>query len=104
VLQIASEAPRARPAVAKPGGPAAVSVTAVPMDGDCLRVTFEYSDAGKFRTVTCSGNAEQIDHQIERLPQRVQSLARVAVKRLRDLELQKCPSPRAPASRSRSRS
>ena len=81
------------PGVAKPGGPAAVSVTAVPMEGNLLKVTFEYSDAGKFRTVTCSGNAEQIDSQIGKLPFRVQALARLAVKRLRDLDLQKSPSP-----------
>jgi len=103
VLQIAGEGRKEPPGVAKPGGPAAVSVTAVPMDGNLLKVTFEYSDAGKFRTVTCSGNAEQIDSQIGKLPFRVQTLARFAVKRLRDLDLQKTPSQSSSTSPPRSR-
>ncbi|HKB38520.1 MAG TPA: PDZ domain-containing protein [Gemmataceae bacterium] len=103
VLQIASESRKEPPGTAKPGAPAAVSVTAVPMDGNRLKVTFEYSDAGKFRTVICSGDAEQIDNQIERLPLRVQTFARFAVKRLRDLELQKAPTPSSGTSRPPSR-
>jgi len=103
VLQIASEGRKEPPGGAKPGGPAAVSVTAVPMDGNLLKVTFEYSEAGKFRTITCSGNAEQIDSQIGKLPFRVQALARLAVKRLRDLDLQKSPSQSSGMSPSRSR-
>lgn len=94
VLKIAKDTRGSPPGVAKPGGPAAVSVTAVPMDGNRMKVTFEYSEAGKFRTLTCSGDAEQIDTQLGKLPQKVQGLARVAVRRLRDLELQKYPSPR----------
>ncbi len=103
VLQIASDSRKEPPGLAKPGAPAAVSVTAVPMDGNRLKVTFEYSDAGKFRTITCSGDAAQIDTQIERLPSRVQTFARLAVKRLRDLELQKGPSPSSGTSRLPSR-
>lgn len=89
VLRIASDQRRRAPGLAKPGGPAAVSVTAVPMDGNRMRVTFEFSDAGKFRSVTCSGNAREIDNQLGKLPRKVQGYARVAVDRLRQLEVQK---------------
>lgn len=92
VLQIASEVRKEAPGVAKAGGPAAVSVSAVPMDGNRLKVTFEYADAGRLRTVTCTGDAAAIDTQVERLPQKIQGAARVAVQRLRDLKLQE-PSP-----------
>ena len=100
VLRIASDQRGKSPGLAKPGGPAAVSVTAVPMDGNRMRVTFEFSDAGKFRTVTCSGNAREIDNQLGKLPRKVQGYARVAVDRLRQLEVQKAvtpsPGPRRP--------
>jgi hypothetical protein len=95
VLRIASDQRGSSPGMAKPGGPAAVSVTAVPMDGNRMRVTFEFSDAGKFRTVTCSGTTREIDNQLEKLPRKVQSYARVAVDRLRQLEVQKS-APRRP--------
>jgi hypothetical protein len=95
VLRIASDEHRGSPGTAKPGGPAAVSVTAVPMDGNRMRVTFEFSESGKFRTVTCSGTTREIDSQLEKLPRKVQSYARVAVDRLRQLEVQKSP-PRRP--------
>ena len=96
VLQVAGDArTKEPPGVAKPGGPAAVTVTAVPMDGNRMKVTFEYSDSGKYRSVTCSGNAEEIDGQIGKLPTKVQTLAKVAVDRLRKLELQK-PSAYSP--------
>ena len=92
VLRIASEKRSGTPGAAKPGGPSALSVTAVPMDGNRMKVTFEYSDAGKFRTVTCAGSAREIDNQLEKLPRRVKGLARVAVDRLRQLEVQKAPA------------
>ena len=95
VLRIASDQQRRGPGLAKPGGPAAVSVTAVPMDGNRMRVTFEFSDAGKFRTVTCAGNAREIDSQLGKLPRKVQGYARVAVDRLRQLEVQKPAPPTA---------
>jgi PDZ domain len=100
VLQIAREERRVTPpGVAKPGAPAAVSVTAVPMDGNRLKVTFEYTEAGRIRSLTCTGNAEEIDTQLEKLPGKVQKLARVAVKRLRDLKLQEAPESPAPRNR-----
>jgi hypothetical protein len=99
VLRIVSDQHRSAPGQAKPGGPAAVSVTAVPMDGNRMRVTFEFSDAGKFRTVTCSGNAREIDSQLGKLPRKVQGYARVAVDRLRQLEVQKPAAPTAAPKR-----
>jgi len=95
VLRIASDKHGGSPGRAKPGGPAAVSVTAVPMDGNRMRVTFEYSEAGKFRSVTCSGNTREIDSQLDKLPRLVRGYARVAVDRLRQLEVQKS-TPRRP--------
>ena len=103
VLRIASEKRSETPGAAKPGGPSALSVTAVPMDGNRMKITFEYSDAGKFRTLTCAGNAREIDSHLEKLPRRVQNFARVAVQRLRELEVQK-PAPSSPSSRRRSSS
>jgi len=89
VLRIAKEEGTRPPGVAKSGGPAAVNVTAEPIEGNRLKVTFEYTDSGRIRSMTCAGDAADIDREIEKLPQKVQTLARAAVKRLRDLNLQK---------------
>lgn len=89
MLKIAREEGTAAPAIAKQGGPSAVSVTAVPMDGNRLKVTFEFPEAGRIRAVTCAGDAAEIDREIEKLPQKVQKLARTAVQRFRELNLQK---------------
>lgn len=88
VLKIAKEEGTKPPGVAKPGGPATVSVTAEPMEGNRLKVTFEYSDGGRIRSVTCSGDANEIDREIEKMPSKVRDLARAAVQKLRDLNLQ----------------
>ncbi len=92
VLKIAKEEGPTPPGVAKPNGPAAVSVTAVPMEGNRLKVTFEFSDSGRIQSVTCTGDAMEIDREIEKLPQKVQKFARAAVQKLRDLNLQKSES------------
>jgi hypothetical protein len=84
------------PGIAKPGGPGTVSVSAVPMEGNRMRITFEYSDSGKFRTVTCSGDPEEIDTQVGKLPEKVRPYARLAVRQLRDLDFQKSPTPSSP--------
>jgi len=97
VLKVAKEEGKSPPGVAKPGDPPAVSVTAVPMDGNRLQITFEYSDLGRLNRVTCSGNAEEIDRAVKKLPLKVQSLAQAAVQQLRRLNLQKdeaTPRPR----------
>jgi hypothetical protein len=60
----------------------------MPIEGDRLRVTFEYPDGGRYRSRTCAGDAVEIDRQIGLLPTHVQEAARVAIRRLRDLKLQ----------------
>lgn len=89
VLKVARDEGPAPPGVAKPGGPPTVSVTAVPLDRNRIRVTFEYSDLGRIQKVTCAGNAEEIDREVKKLPFKVQSYAEAAVKQLRQLKLQK---------------
>jgi hypothetical protein len=89
----AHEAPDPK-AVAKPNGPAPVSVTAVPLAGDKMRVTIEYyqEGTGRLRTVTCEGGNSDIDAEITKLPERERNLARVALQRIRDLNTsQKAP-------------
>lgn len=88
VLRIAKEEGTKAPGVAKPGGPAEVSVSAVPMEGNRLKVTFEYSEAGRIRSITCAGGPAEIDRELDKLPDSVQKLAREAVQKLRALNLQ----------------
>lgn len=93
-LKVAKEEGTNPPGVGKPGPPAAVSITAVPVEGNRLKVTFEYTESGRIKTLTCSGDAGELDREVTRLPQKLQSLARVAVKQLRELDLQKTNAPR----------
>jgi hypothetical protein len=88
MLKVAKEEGNKAPGIAKPGAPPAVTVTAVPKDGNRLQITFEYSDLGRIQRVTCSGNAEEIDREIKKLPIKVQSFANAAVRQLRHLKLQ----------------
>jgi hypothetical protein len=102
VLRVA-EASRARTesdavprGIAKPANPAAVTIAATPLGNNGIKVTIEYyqDGTGPLRTVTCSGTPEEIDEQIQKLPARVQEMARVGVRRLRDLAIPKPdPSP-----------
>jgi len=95
MLKVAREE-KQPPGVAKPGPPA-VSVTAVPMDGNRLQITFEYSELGRIKRVTCAGKPDEIEREIDKLPRRVQSLARVAVLKLREFNLpvgENTPRPR----------
>jgi hypothetical protein len=73
--------------VAKPNGPASVSVSAVPLAADKMRVTVEYyqEGTGRLHTVTCEGGKEEIDAEIGKLPERERNLARVALQRIREL-------------------
>jgi hypothetical protein len=93
ILRIAKEEGTQPPGKGKPGAPATVSVTAEPMEGNRLKVTFEYSDGGRIHTVTCSGDAADIDREIEQMPHKVQKLARAAVQKLRALNLQSNENP-----------
>jgi hypothetical protein len=74
-------------ALAKPNGPASVSVSAVPLAADKMRVTIEYypEGTGRLRTVTCEGGNGDIDAEISKLPERERNLARVALQRIREL-------------------
>jgi hypothetical protein len=51
-----------------------------------MKVTVEYYDerAGRIRSVPCSGTPEEIDNQLMKLPNRVQDLVKVALRRLRE--------------------
>lgn len=93
----AGDLPRGR---GKTGGPPAVSVSATPLADGNLKLTIEYYPDGASRpkVVTCSGSPAEIDREILRLPVRVQGLTRVALDRLRVLELQKGPKPAPPSA------
>jgi hypothetical protein len=93
-LRVAKEQGTKPPGLAKPGAQAPITVTAVPVEGNRLKVTFEYSESGRIKTVTCSGDVDEIDREVTRLPLNVQALARVAVKQLRKLDLQNSSSTR----------
>jgi hypothetical protein len=104
VLQVAEPTGMAMPsvqdpprAVGKPGGPPPVTVTAAPLEGNRLRLTIEYYNdtTGRYDTVPCVGTPQEIDDQIKKLPGKLPEFARIAVKRVRELELQK-PEPARP--------
>ncbi|HKI33451.1 MAG TPA: PDZ domain-containing protein [Gemmataceae bacterium] len=71
---------------AKTANPAAVNVAATPLGGNSMKVTIEYYDdrVGRIRTVPCSGTPEEIDTQLAKLPDGVQKLVKVALRRLRE--------------------
>lgn len=75
---------------AKGGRPPSVSVAATPLDGGKMRVTIEYyqDGTGRLRTVTCEGTPAEIGLEVQKLPSRVQSLANLALRRIRALEFQ----------------
>jgi hypothetical protein len=73
---------------AKPAGPGTVNVTALPLAEGKVKVTIEYYDEGRLRCATCSGTDKEIESTVKELPERVQPLARFAMKRIRELDLQ----------------
>ena len=80
------------PGVAKPGGPAAVSVAATPLERGRMKVTVEfYPDGqGRLQRVTCEGDSDEIDSAIaEKVPERERGMVRVALKRIRSLNAPK---------------
>ena len=80
------------PGVAKPGGPAAVSVAATPLERGRMKVTVEfYPDGqGRMQRVTCEGDSDEIDSAIaEKVPERERGMVRVALKRIRSLNAPK---------------
>jgi hypothetical protein len=79
---------------AKTANPAAVNIAATPLGGNSMRLTVEYYDdrAGRIRSVPCTGTPEEIDAQVTKLPEGVQKLVRVALKRLREPDAKSPPS------------
>jgi hypothetical protein len=78
--------------VAKPGGPASVSVSATPLEHGKMKVAIEfYQDGtGRLRTVTCQGSYTEIESEVQKqLPSRERSLVQAALKRIRDLNTDK---------------
>jgi hypothetical protein len=76
----------------KAGGPPAVTVQVQPLDDGQLNLvlTFYSANSGKLESLTCDGTIENIESQIhsyardQRLPERVQDLVEVALKRVRN--------------------
>jgi membrane-associated protease RseP (regulator of RpoE activity) len=82
---------------AKPAGPGTINVTALPLAEGKVKVTIEYYEEGRLRCATCTGNDKEIETTVKELPERVQPLARFAMKRIRDLDLQNAQNATTPA-------
>ncbi len=85
-----------QPGVAKPGGPATVSVAATPLERGRMKVTVEfYPDGqGRLQKVSCEGDPKEIDHVIaEKVPERERGMVEVALKRIRMLNTPKDDKP-----------
>ena len=82
----------ASPGVAKPGGPATVSVAATPLERGRMKVTVEFypEGQGRMQRLTCEGDTSEIDHVIaEKVPERERGMVEVALKRIRMLNTPK---------------
>jgi hypothetical protein len=88
----ADDQPRA---LAKAANPAAVNISATPLGGNSMKLTVEYYDdrTGRLLSVPCSGTPDEIDAQVTKLPEAVQKLVKVALKRLREPDTKSRPSP-----------
>ncbi len=81
-----------RPGVAKPGGPATVSVAATPLERGRMKVTVEFypEGQGRLQKVSCEGDPNEIDHVIaEKVPARSAAWFRWRSKRIRMLNTPK---------------
>jgi hypothetical protein len=79
--------------------PASVSVTATPLGSGNIKVTFEFyqEGTGRLRSVSCSGTPKDIEEEAKKvLPSRVQGLAKKALERIQELDLQNSITPTAP--------
>ena len=82
----------ASPGVAKPGGPATVSVAATPLERGRMKVTVEFypEGQGRLQRVSCEGDASEIDSEIaKQVPERERGMVQVALKRIRMLNTPK---------------
>jgi C-terminal processing protease CtpA/Prc len=77
----------------KPGGPPAVTIQLQPMDKGRLNLVLSFysNNSGKMERLAYNGQLEDIEHQIQtdtraqRLPERVQDLVEVALRRVRTI-------------------
>jgi hypothetical protein len=106
VLQLAADRaairdPEVPRGTAKPKGPPAVSVAATPLADGGVKLTIEYFQeaTGRYRQVTWTGTADEIDRDMQKLPGRVQDLTRVALERMRVRDLPKGVRPGATSLR-----
>jgi hypothetical protein len=82
----------------KSTGPGSVSVMALPLGENKIKLTIEYYEEGRLQTASCSGEPKVIESEIDKLPSRVQTLAKAALNRIRDLNLQTtAPNDKTPA-------
>jgi serine protease Do len=82
IAKATAEVPRG---VAKNGGAAPISISAVPLDEGKMRVVIEYyvEGTGRLRTVKCEGLPADIDGQVQKeLPARERNLVQYALKRI----------------------
>ena len=72
-----------------------MNIAATPLGGNSMKLTVEYYDdkAGRILSVPCTGTPKEIDDQVTKLPEGVQRLVRVALRRLREPEAQTPPRP-----------
>jgi hypothetical protein len=79
--------------------PASVSVTATPLGSGNIKVTFEFyqEGTGRLKSVSCSGTPKDIEEEAKKvLPSRVQGLAKKALERIQELDLQNSVTPAQP--------
>jgi hypothetical protein len=96
VLRIAEKRAEDLPrATAKNANPDAVNIAATPLGGNSMKVSIEYYDpkSGRILTFPCSGTPQEIDDQIVKLPEGVQKLVKVALRRLREPDAKSSKSP-----------
>jgi hypothetical protein len=86
-LSAADLAPPAVKGAIKPGGPPAVAIECTYLDGDKLQLILGYYSqaSSKLQTLTCTGSLMEIEQQVRehQLPDRVEELVDVAIKKLR---------------------
>lgn len=74
-------------ATAKGNGPAPISVSALPLENERMRVTIEYyhDASGRLKTLTAEGSSADIDVEVQKLPERERNLTRRALEQIRTL-------------------
>ncbi len=99
ILRIAEKRGEEQPrGTVKAANPAAVNIAATPLGGNSMKVTVEYYDtgAGRILSFPCSGTPEEIDSQLVKLPDGVQKLVKVALRRLREPDAK--PNSKSPSA------